>query len=239
LERGIRFTVNRKTQKREDRPNQSFPEPRMLDNGIAYLPIRSFSRPEFERAALDFVRQHEDAKTLIIDVRGNGGGSSPVELVNSLMDRRWRGWISATPYRLALGSAYDQLRSSVPVEEMTEYVRGYIDALSGMGTSMLRFPSTSIQPALPVFKNDLIVLIDERCASACEDFVMPLWFSGRATLIGRSTAGSSGQPYSFDFGNGMSFRISAKRMYFPDGSTFEGVGINPNIEVPISILIPY
>jgi len=97
-----------------------------------------------------------------------------------------------------------------------------MDALSRMGDSMLRFSSELNKPDQPICTNDLIVLVDERCGSACEDFAMPLKFSGRATLIGRSTTGSSGQPYMFDFGNGMSFRISTKRQCFPDGSTFEG-----------------
>ena len=136
--------------------------------------------------------------------------------------RPWRGWISATPYRLALGSAYSQIRSPVPADQLGEYGRGYMDALSRMGDSMLRFSSELNKPDQPIFTNDLIVLVDERCGSACEDFAMPLKFSGRATLIGRSTTGSSGQPYMFDFGNGMSFRISTKRQCCPDGSTFEG-----------------
>lgn len=235
LESGIRHTVNRTTQKLEERSNQQSLQPRVLDEGIVYLPIRSFSRPEFEQDAIDFIGRHPNAKTLIIDVRGNGGGSSPVALVKSLMDRPWRGWVSASPYRLALGSAYAQIRKSAQAEQWTEYVRGGVDALSGMDTSMLMFPSALNQPDRPIYTEDILVLVDERCASACEDFVMPLRFSGRATVVGRPTTGSSGQPYVFDFGNGMSFRISTKRQYFPDGSTFEGVGIVPHIEVPITI----
>ena len=46
---------------------------------------------------------------------------------------------------------------------------------------------------------------------------MPLKFSGRATVVGETTYGSSGQPYIYDFHNGMGFRVSTKRMYFPDG----------------------
>ena len=232
---GKRHSINRRTQKLQSRSNQSSPQPRVLEDGIAYLPIKSFAGAKFEQNAIDFITEHHDAKTLIIDVRGNGGGSTPVELVKALMDRPWREWTSATPYRLALGSAHSQIRSSVPPYQLGEYARGYVDALSGMGESMLVFPSRLNPPERPKFTNDLIVLVDERCFSACEDFVMPLKFSGRAVLIGQSTAGSSGEPYMYDFGNGMRFRISTKRQYFPDGSTFEGVGIVPDIEVPITI----
>ena len=47
--------------------------------------------------------------------------------------------------------------------------------------------------------------------SASEDFVSPLKFSGRGTIVGEATFGSSGQPYIYDFGNGMTLRIGAKR----------------------------
>ncbi len=60
---------------------------------------------------------------------------------------------------------------------------------------------------------------------------MPLRTSGRAIVLGEATTGSTGQPYMHDFGDGMSFRVSTKRVYFPDGSQFEGVGIKPNVEI--------
>ena len=60
---------------------------------------------------------------------------------------------------------------------------------------------------------------------------MPLKISGRAEIFGTATRGSTGQPYMFEFPNGMGFRISAKRAYLPDGSPFEGVGITPTVVV--------
>ena len=172
---------------------------------------------------------------MIIDVRGNGGGSSPEKLIESLMERPWRDWISATPHRVGVDSAYAHLFRSFPLEQFGERTRGYIQAFADADTAMLRKQSSLMEPEAPIFTNDLIVLIDEGCASACEDFVMPLSFSGRATVIGRRTGGSSGQPYIFDFGNGMEFFVGSKRLYFPDGSAYEGIGIAPDIEVPRTI----
>ncbi|HEX3529182.1 MAG TPA: hypothetical protein VH988_19155 [Thermoanaerobaculia bacterium] len=45
--------------------------------------------------------------------------------------------------------------------------------------------------------------------------------SKRARILGESSYGSTGQPYMVDFGNGISFRVSTRRVYFPDGSPFE------------------
>lgn len=60
---------------------------------------------------------------------------------------------------------------------------------------------------------------------------MPFKDNGRATLIGETTAGSSGQPHNIDLGDGFRTWIGAKRESFPDGSAFEGVGIAPDVEV--------
>jgi carboxyl-terminal processing protease len=60
---------------------------------------------------------------------------------------------------------------------------------------------------------------------------MPFKDNGRATLVGETTAGSSGQPHAVDLGDGFRAWIGAKRESFPDGRTFEGVGIAPDIEI--------
>ena len=82
-----------------------------------------------------------------------------------------------------------------------------------------------------VYSGELFILTDGDCTSACEDFVMPFKDNERAKIVGGTTFGSSGQPYVHRFENGMTFRISAKREYFPDGSDIEKVGIKPDVEV--------
>ena len=235
LKSGVRFPIDKKNQTLLPSEGRPAPDPRNLENGIVYFPIRSFAKPEHEQQALEHIRRHRDAETLIIDVRGNGGGTTPTKLIEALMDRPWRDWITATPHRVGVESAYAHIHRTIPLEQLGERIRGYIQAFADADRSMLTKNSPLRQPQNPVFTNELIVLIDEGCASACEDFVMPLGFHGRARLIGRRTGGSSGQPYIFDFGNGMEFFIGSKRQYFPDGSAYEGVGIAPDIEVPRTI----
>ena len=57
---------------------------------------------------------------------------------------------------------------------------------------------------------------------------MPFQDNGRAKLIGETTAGSSGQSHHVDFGDGFYAWVGAKREAFPDGATFEGIGIQPD-----------
>jgi len=114
--------------------------------------------------------------------------------------------------------------------------RNYMDVISSdFHQSQLLWASVVKQPQEPVFTGKLYILVDGACASACEDFVAPFKDNHRATIVGESTMGSSGQPYYYDFGNGMSFRISTKREYFPDGAAFEGIGVKPDVEVPLTL----
>ncbi|GGE06739.1 hypothetical protein GCM10011390_27280 [Aureimonas endophytica] len=57
---------------------------------------------------------------------------------------------------------------------------------------------------------------------------MPFRDNGRARLFGEATAASSGQPYHMDLGDGLRFRVGAKRQFRPDGAAFEGVGLEPD-----------
>ena len=84
------------------------------------------------------------------------------------------------------------------------------------------------------FKGRLFILIDRGVFSAGEDFCIPFKDNRRATFIGEATGGSTGQPYWVQCPNGISFRVSTKRDCFPDGSGFEGLGVKPDIEIPLT-----
>lgn len=192
-------------------------EGRWLEPGkVAYVRIPSFSNPEYEKRALELVREFREAAMLIVDVRGNLGGSTPEELTSLLMDRPYRWWTESTPLILP-------------------YFR-YMASRSGWQYQPFEAPeflwrSSVRQPSKDNFKGKLALLVDAGCHSACEDFAMPFKDNRRALLVGETTAGSTGQPYNLDLGNGMFATIGAKREMFPDGSRFEGVGIKPDLEI--------
>lgn len=197
-------------------------EGRWLQPGkIAYIRIPSFFRPEFERRALELAREYRHAVLLIIDVRGNMGGSTPGDLTAFLMDRPYRWWSESTP----LIMPYFRYRAS---QGQWEY--------QPFGSPDMVWPSIPQQPAKDHFEGKLVLLVDEACHSSCEDFTMPFKDNGRALLYGHTTAGSSGQPYVLDFGNGMMLLVGAKREILPNGLRFEGVGIQPDFEVARTVL---
>jgi len=191
----------------EPRPVRSAEGRWLVEGRIAYLRIQSFNDADNERAALEFVHEHESALNLIVDLRGNGGGSTPWQLIAVLMNRPWRSWQEVTPQHTALFEA------------------------QGLPATKLIRQSRTISPQRGAHSGRVFLLVDRFCGSACEDVVMPFKDNGRALIVGETTQGSSGQPYRTDLGHGMSLMVGAVRYSFPDGASFEGVGIAPDVVV--------
>ena len=189
---------------------------RLLGNGtVAYLRIPSWDNPRFQERALELVREYASVPGMIIDIRGNNGGSTPIAMMNALMDRPWKWWTESTPMSFAfLSYNAKQGRAGYSVFERPSMIW-----------------SEGLQDGDSLYTGDLVILVDEGSHSASEDFTQPFKENGRATIIGNTTAGSTGQPYSEKLGDGMSFRIGTKREHFPDGSRFEGIGIAPDVRI--------
>ena len=171
------------------------------------LRVPSFASAQFEASAVAMVRDLPSDEALIVDLRGNRGGDTPMGLLFALMDRPFRLWI-----------------------EGTVHPGGRVH---GRNPEMMRTGPETVEPEVGAFRGPMALLIDAGCLSAAEDFIAPFKDNHRAIIIGETTGGSSGQPIRLDFGDGMWAMIGAKRQWFPDGSAFEGVGIAPDI--PISV----
>lgn len=161
---------------------------------VGYIRIFSFSSPTDERAALAAVHHFAQSQAIIVDVRGNQGGSTPTDLIESLLNTFAPWW---------------KERSTIRRPQQFTYA-----------------------PSQNHYRGRLVVIINNGCRSACEDFVMPLKWTKRAVLVGETTGGSTGQPFVRALSNGMFYQIGATHVWFPDGSRFEGVGIAPNITAP-------
>lgn len=227
---GKQIIINRVTQK--------FPLPqqnvtgRWLENGaIAYIKIPGFGNLRFEEKAIQLVKEFSSAHTLIIDVRGNGGGNTPMKLVKALQDRPYRFWSESTPIMISLFKAYSEFYSRFS-DQLSPGDQSALQMLAEFfGNSQLMWTAKYESPDSVFYRGKIIFLTDGHCASACEDFLVTFKDNKRAVLVGECTMGSSGQPYMISFDRDISVAIGTKREYFPDGSPFEGVGIQPDIEV--------
>ncbi|ANY71271.1 S41 family peptidase [Paenibacillus ihbetae] len=185
-------------------------------NEVAYIHIPSFNQPKYEARALELLEAFHNAPCLIIDVRGNGGGTTPDQLINALMNEPFRWWNEQARHPEFLRRRHPN--ADIQFEMDYRYAVYRSDYVTSSHENS--------------YSGKLFILVDRFTGSAAEDFTMPFIDNGRATIIGERTFGSTGQPFikSFDDGS-ITVMVGAIRTFFPNGDSFEGVGITPDVEV--------
>lgn len=206
---------------------------------VAYLRIPAFGPPEHEHRAAELVRRFRSSPALVVDVRGNRGGSTPGQLLGALMSQPWRGWAESSAQTIGSVRAMTHLLELAETKgpgavHLTPEDRATIAQFRTWDRVRTLFPP-ELEPVRPgAYAGRVVLLTDRGSGSACEDFVMPFKDTGRGILVGETTNGSTGQPYRLGLKDGIQVYVGAKRAYFPDGSPFEGRGIRPDREVPLT-----
>ncbi|MDD5089189.1 MAG: S41 family peptidase, partial [bacterium] len=67
-----------------------------------------------------------------------------------------------------------------------------------------------VPPCNPVFRGRVIALVSAATSGVAEQFLQPLVFSQRVTLVGEPTAGAGGLSQVLDFGDGASVEITVR-----------------------------
>lgn len=196
-----------------------------LADGVAYIDFKGFPG---NKATLDdvssFLAKHRDAKTLIIDERGNrGGGIAEMNLIFRQifakptillhMDTR-----SATERDHASPiSEADSMRTISAPDSLARREHFVVPAADqgGLATATI------------------YLLVANRTASAGEHFALALKRTHRATLIGETTKGAGNFGAMVPMGTGYAAFIPVGRTFDPDtGEGWEGTGVHPDIAVP-------
>lgn len=188
-------------------------------DGVVVIGIPDFGDPHLEADAVKAVRAAAGAPLIVLDVRGNTGGSTPRDLLRAIMTKPYAGTVVATPLIVAENDAHG---SFSPDDNPAP-------------NAVLRYGPDVSQPEADAYRGPIALLVDRNCASACEDLVIRFKSGGRGPILGEPTWGSTGQPIQVTFPDlGMSLRVSTKRESFPDGARFEGGGVQPDIAVPLT-----
>jgi Peptidase family S41 len=179
----------------------------LFDDGIGYVRIDSWSTrdPRAYEGLYRLLGEHPDAPGLIIDVRFNGGGSETLaaDLAGCFID------------------------------DPVLYARNvYRDPSADSGFTPVLERMLEPNPGRPKYRGRVAVLSGPVVMSSCEAFVLMMKQVPTATVFGTTTQGSSGNPRSYDLGNGVTVYLPSWKTMLPDGTEFEGVGVEPDIEVP-------
>ncbi len=171
----------------------------------------------------------QNAKALIIDLRGNGGGAfAIVPLVQHVIDRPLdAGYFIANRWH----AQHDRLPTPEEVdaiEPWTGYsIKAFWNSVQTEGLMKLRF-----QPAEPNFDGPVFVVTDHHSASATELAVDALKASGAVTVVGEKTVGHMLSQSFFDVADGFVIVLPVADYYSSAHGRIEGAGVEPHIESP-------
>ncbi len=209
---------------------------RWLEDGIAYAALNSFSDAglveQFEASLAELRR----ARGVVIDLRANGGGSDVIAtaILHHFTDRPLVGSGSRIRVNDAMYRAYGSfgesaLRSALPADSVELVER----SLAHHAGTAWRIEPPDRQPAEPGEKIEapVVVLIGPNVASAAENFLIYLPGDTRFMTVGQPTVGSTGQPLQLRLPGGGRARVVSRAAIRPDGTTWVGTGILPDVAV--------
>lgn len=183
-----------------------------LPDGVAYIRFDEFqsSTPRAFREALERVR---DAPGLVVDLRGNGGGTlaSTLQIAGYLLPDRTR-------------FALDRTRSGKPVSGFGGLFRIGLELYAGRKGDQ-------------IYSGPVAILVRGRTASASEIFAAGMQEAGRAKIVGSQTCGCVlGIIKNRKVKGGGVLEISEMLWLTPKGRRLEGEGVLPDREVRPTIV---
>ena len=177
-----------------------------VDGGLGYIYVGNLSGERGEQGSrfYEALKGVMDAEGLILDLRGNGGGSEMIgrDIAGCFVDKSY---------------AYAKHVSVLPGSET--------------GFSKVRTRYFDRNDMGPVYRGKVVVLVGNVCMSSCEALVLMMKQVPGAVVMGERTRGSSGNPQRHEVIDGVEVSLPSWRAMDMDGVCFEGVGIRPDVEV--------
>jgi len=184
------------------------------EDGIGYVSIASMASAR----ALDYeafpvvMKSLSATRGLIIDLRANAGGSEPL------------GWKVA-------GWFTDERRL------YAKHVYRDAGAPGGFGPVRERWFGPAPQPgrgSRSAYTTAVFVLSGPRIMSSGEAMLLMLKSCPNVVVVGAPTYGSSGNPKPTGLSNGVTLYLPSWKALRPDGTCFEGEGIEPDVLITSS-----
>ena len=204
---GTPFTVSLKRRRSAAPPRVTH---RVLPSGFGYIRLTSWAQ-SMQGAMIEAVESLKGTPGLVIDLRGNPGGSA-------LMVRN----VAAQFFRGKVEFGRPLTRDGKPVTIAFDWIEliKLKQELEGAGT----------------YLGPLVVLVNVASASGSELFAGLLQSQGRATIMGQTSCGCllAFMGYAAVPGGGK-LAYSEVGFAFPGGKRIEGTGVVPDVPVPLTI----
>lgn len=202
----------------------AFGDERWLADGVAYIRFTVLPEDEASQRRMgEMLDRFADARVLVLDLRRCFGGST--EVMDVLFSR-----IYGAPTELVTMDT----RTGANPELESEFIGQATMHPAAAPQGVTRYIHWA-QPTTPVnsLADARVYVLTGRTASACEHMSLALKATGRATLVGATTAGAGhyGDDQVFGDGRFQVFLPVGRTYVRTTGQSWEGQGIAPDREV--------
>jgi C-terminal processing protease CtpA/Prc len=178
-----------------------------LGDDLYYLNLDTAATPTTDdaRAAIaDAVAR--GARGLVVDMRGYPGGVDHFEVAARLID---------APFLSPVFLVTTWIGPDQRGVDASQYQLGPVSG--------------------PAWDGPIVLITGPHAVSAAENFMQMLVGAHRlAAVVGRPSAGTNGNITGASLPGTFGFSYTGMQVLNPDGSTFHGVGIHPDVEVPLT-----
>ena len=224
-------------------------ESRILDENIGYLRIEEMDDrliPHIE-VSMDAFR---DTDGLIVDVRGNGGGTRVplIILAGYLLGPDEDPWVAnIARYRMSNQFGEDHLNARYmypmndprwpeshreAIQRAAEQFKPEWDHSEGFSDWHYLVLGRNNMDAEFFYDKPVVILSDANCFSATDIFLGAFAGHPRVTIMGSASGGGSARSQSFRLRNsGIEVRCASMASFRPDGRMYDGRGIEVDLEV--------
>jgi len=178
-----------------------------IDTDIGYLRVHSLVGTGYGSDIDYILGQLSGANALVIDLRSNGGG-------NDQNGEAIAGRFADAMYLYRR----NRFRDGPEHGDFGPYIDSFVTP-AGAGS----------------FLGPIAVLTNRGTISSAESLVLAFAALPNTSAYGDYTGGGSANPEQKQLSDGWIYTVSRWIEYLPDGTTFEGVGIEPDVRVDISI----
>ena len=225
-------------------------------DGIGYLRIPQMdSGDAFTGSLNEWMRKFADTRGLIIDVRDNGGGTQ--DAIRTLLPWLMKPGdpmkiVNIAAYRLPVplakpnrsgflgmhGRELHPVTSSVWNESQATLIRSFLSTWKPQWTLPAgKFSDWHVMgiahdtnPDAGIYTRPVIVLHDEGCFSATDNFLGALKGHPGVTLMGTASGGGSGRMADYQLPHSrLALTLCQMASFSSDGRTYDGNGVAPDV----------
>jgi hypothetical protein len=224
-------------------------ESRLLDDNLGYLRLARMDQ-EAVQEVYRWMPRFRDSDGLIVDVRGNGGGSRAalLALAGFLIGAEESPWVgNFAVYRKSSKFDDDHLANRfmhrLDSDEWTPEQRQAIDRAFANFKPEWQIPNGFSQwhallldrtghPQEFPYTKEVVILSDAGCFSATDIFLGALELHPRVTLMGTASSGGSARSQRFTLPHSwIEVKCASMASFRPNGWLYDGRGIEVDIEV--------